>query len=159
MSGIHTIGKCRAMTRWLLVSDCASRPQGTLVPNRATLEGETQAGVLGAATGQAIIDADVGPGDRIGAVAMQAAKTSGVAASVAVSAPIAVFEPTMRQSYGVQVERLGRAAGDPRIGGKPMIRAPSANAWNRKPTTGMGCLRALRDGPARNHSMEVRPIR
>lgn len=112
MSGIHTIGECHALTHWLLVSDCASRPQGTLVPSRATVEAVTQVGALGAATGQAIIDADVGLGERIGAVAMQAAKTAGLGASVALSAPVAVFEPTMRRSYGEQVERLGRAAGN-----------------------------------------------
>ncbi|OYR28470.1 hypothetical protein CEV34_1171 [Brucella pseudogrignonensis] len=43
---------------------------------------------------------------------MQAAQTVGVAASVAVSAPITVFESTMRRSIGEQVERLGRAAGN-----------------------------------------------
>ena len=112
MSGILTIGKRRAITRWLPVSDCASRSQDTMVPSRATVEGVTQVGALGAATRHASIDADVGLGDHLGAGAMQAAQTVGVAASVAVSAPITVFESTMRRSIGEQVERLGRAAGN-----------------------------------------------
>lgn len=83
-----------------------------MVPSRATVEGVTQVGALGAATRHASIDADVGLGDHLGAGAMQAAQTVGVAASVAVSAPITVFESTMRRSIGEQVERLGRAAGN-----------------------------------------------
>lgn len=63
-------------------------------------------------SGQTITDSDIGLGDRIGAVAMGAAQTVGGAASVAVSTPIAVFDPNTRRNYGEQIERLGRAAGN-----------------------------------------------
>lgn len=62
--------------------------------------------------GQTITDSDVGLGDRIGAVAMGAAQTVGSAASVVVSAPIAIFDESTRRSYGEQVDRFGRALGN-----------------------------------------------
>ncbi|WFU11147.1 alpha/beta hydrolase [Rhizobium sp. CB3090] len=60
--------------------------------------------------GQTITDSDVGIGDAVGAVAIGAAQTVGSAASVAVSAPIAIFDPRTRQNYGEQVRRLGVSA-------------------------------------------------
>jgi esterase/lipase superfamily enzyme len=62
--------------------------------------------------GQAVTDSDVGLGDRLGAVALGAAQTVGGAASVAVSTPIAVFDPATRRSYDEQILRLGTAAGN-----------------------------------------------
>ena len=62
--------------------------------------------------GQTVTDQDVGIGDRIGAVALGAAQTVSGAASVAVSAPISVFDPATRRSYGDQLSRLGTAAGN-----------------------------------------------
>ncbi len=47
--------------------------------------------------------------EAIGAVGIGAAQTVGTAASVAISAPIAVFDPRTRENYGRQVERLGRS--------------------------------------------------
>lgn len=62
--------------------------------------------------GQAVSDSDVGLGDRIGAVALGAAQTVGGAASVAVSTPIAIFDPATRRTYNEQVNRLGNAVGN-----------------------------------------------
>ncbi|MGK6317075.1 alpha/beta hydrolase [Neorhizobium sp. DT-125] len=62
--------------------------------------------------GQTVTDSDVGLGDRLGAVALGAAQTVGGAASVAVSTPIAIFDPTTRRTYEDQVHRLGNAVGN-----------------------------------------------
>ncbi|TDK35688.1 alpha/beta fold hydrolase [Rhizobium deserti] len=62
--------------------------------------------------GQTVSDSDVGLGDRIGAVALGAAQTVGGAATVAVSTPIAVFDPATRRNYGGQVQRFGTAVGN-----------------------------------------------
>jgi esterase/lipase superfamily enzyme len=62
--------------------------------------------------GQTVTDSDVGLGEAIGAVGIGAAQTVGNAASVVVSAPIAVFDPRTRRNYGEQVERLGRSFGN-----------------------------------------------
>ena len=62
--------------------------------------------------GQTITDSDVGIGEAVGAVAIGAAQTVGNAASVAVSAPIAIFDPRTRQNYGEQLRRLGASAGN-----------------------------------------------
>jgi esterase/lipase superfamily enzyme len=62
--------------------------------------------------GQAVTDSDVGIGERLGAVALGTAQTVGGAASVAVSAPIAVFDPTTRRNYNDQVGRFGQALGN-----------------------------------------------
>jgi len=59
--------------------------------------------------GQTITDSDVGLGEAVGAVALGVSTTVGNAASVAVSAPIAVFDPRTRRNYGEQVQRLGRS--------------------------------------------------
>lgn len=62
-------------------------------------------------TGQTVTDQDVGVGKALGAVAIGAAQTVGTA-SIAVSAPIAVFDPRTRRSYGDQVQCLGRSLYD-----------------------------------------------
>ncbi len=62
--------------------------------------------------GQTVTDSDVGLGDRIGAVALGTAQTVGGAASVAVNAPISIFDPATRRNYGDQVDRLGRSVGN-----------------------------------------------
>lgn len=62
--------------------------------------------------GQTITDSDVGLGEAVGAVALGVSTTVGNAASVAVSAPIAVFDPRTRRNYGEQVQRLGRSVGN-----------------------------------------------
>ena len=63
-------------------------------------------------SGQTITDSDVGLGEAVGAVALGVSNTVGNAASVAVSAPIAVFDPRTRRNYGEQVQRLGRSVGN-----------------------------------------------
>ncbi len=60
-------------------------------------------------SGQTITDSEVGLGDRIGAVAMGTAQGVGSAASLVVSAPIAVFDPNTRRTYTEQLDRFGRA--------------------------------------------------
>ncbi|MCC7274121.1 MAG: alpha/beta hydrolase [Alphaproteobacteria bacterium] len=63
-------------------------------------------------TGQTITDSDVGLGARIGGVAMGAAQSVGSAAAIAVTAPIAIFDPGTRRTYDEQIRRLGRAVGN-----------------------------------------------
>jgi esterase/lipase superfamily enzyme len=62
--------------------------------------------------GQTVTDSSVGVGDRLGAVALGAAQTVGGAASVAVSTPIAIFDPNTRRNYNDQVGRVGQAIGN-----------------------------------------------
>jgi esterase/lipase superfamily enzyme len=61
--------------------------------------------------GQTVTDSPIGLGESIGALAVGTAQTVGSAASVAVSAPIAVFDPNTRRSYNDQVDRLGQSLG------------------------------------------------
>ncbi len=49
--------------------------------------------------GQTITDSQVGLGDRLGAVAIGTAQGVGTAASLVVTAPIAVFDPNTRKTY------------------------------------------------------------
>ncbi len=60
-------------------------------------------------SGQPITDSKVGLGDAFGAVAIGAAQTVGSAAGVAVSAPIAIFDPNTRRNYDGQLQRFGRS--------------------------------------------------
>lgn len=62
--------------------------------------------------GQTITDSEIGLGEAVGAVAIGAAQTVGSAASVAVSTPIAVFDPRTRRNYGQQLNRLGQSVGN-----------------------------------------------
>ena len=59
--------------------------------------------------GQTITDSQVGLGEAVGAVAMGAAQTAGSAVSVAVSTPIAIFDPRTRRNYDAQLKRLGQS--------------------------------------------------
>ncbi|MDT4848049.1 hypothetical protein FQZ97_821300 [compost metagenome] len=59
-------------------------------------------------TGQTITDSDIGLGERLGAVALGTAQGVGSAASLVVSAPIAVFDPNTRRTYDEQIDRFGR---------------------------------------------------
>lgn len=61
--------------------------------------------------GQTVTDSPVGLGESIGALAVGTAQTVGSAASVAVSAPIAVFDPRTRRTYTEQVDRFGQSLG------------------------------------------------
>lgn len=61
--------------------------------------------------GQTVTDSKVGLGEGLGAIALGTAQTVGSAASLAVSAPIAVFDPNTRRSYGDQVNNLGQSFG------------------------------------------------
>ncbi|MGU3574376.1 alpha/beta hydrolase [Brucellaceae bacterium C25G] len=61
--------------------------------------------------GQTVTDSDIGLGERLGAVALGAAQGVGSAASIAVSTPIAIFDPTTRRTYNQQIDRLGNAVG------------------------------------------------
>jgi esterase/lipase superfamily enzyme len=62
--------------------------------------------------GQSVTDSEVGLGERIGAVALGTAQTVGSAASIAVSTPIAVFDPVTRRNYTDQWRRLGNSVED-----------------------------------------------
>lgn len=62
-------------------------------------------------TGQTITDSDIGLGERLGAVALGTAQGVGTAASLVVSAPIAVFDPNTRRTYNEQIDRFGRTVG------------------------------------------------
>ncbi|PDS36696.1 esterase [Rhizobium anhuiense] len=59
--------------------------------------------------GQTITDSNVGLGEAVGAVAMGAAQTARSAVSVAVSTPIAIFDPRTRRNYDAQLKRLGQS--------------------------------------------------
>jgi esterase/lipase superfamily enzyme len=59
--------------------------------------------------GQTITDSEVGLGEAIGAVAIGTAQTAGSAVSVAVSTPIAIFDPRTRRNYDAQLRRLGQS--------------------------------------------------
>ncbi|WP_374844526.1 alpha/beta hydrolase [Paenochrobactrum glaciei] len=61
--------------------------------------------------GQTITDSDIGLGERIGAVALGVGQGVGSAASIAVSTPIAIFDPTTRRTYNQQIDRFGHAVG------------------------------------------------
>lgn len=63
-------------------------------------------------TGQTITDSNIGIGDRLGAVALGTAQGVGSAASLVVTAPIAVFDPKTRKTYDEQIDRFGRAVGN-----------------------------------------------
>jgi hypothetical protein len=62
--------------------------------------------------GQTITDSEVGLGEAVGAVAIGAAQTAGSAVSLAVSTPIAIFDPRTRRNYDSQVKRLGQSVGN-----------------------------------------------
>ena len=62
-------------------------------------------------TGQTITDSDIGLGERLGAVALGTAQGVGTAASLVVSAPIAIFDPNTRRTYNEQIDRFGRTVG------------------------------------------------
>ncbi|WP_370878556.1 alpha/beta hydrolase [Pararhizobium capsulatum] len=62
--------------------------------------------------GQTVTDSNIGFGDRLGAVALGTAQTVGSAASLAVSAPILIFDPNTRQNYKGQIDRLNTSAGN-----------------------------------------------
>ncbi len=61
--------------------------------------------------GQTVTDSEIGLGQRVGAVALGTAQTVGSAASVAVSTPIAIFDPETRDTLDDQLQQLGRTAG------------------------------------------------
>lgn len=63
------------------------------------------------AMGQRLSDGQAGFGEKLGQVAVGAASVAGRAASVAVSAPIAVVDGRTREGLGDQLEDLGRQAG------------------------------------------------
>nr|WP_245404808.1 alpha/beta hydrolase [Ancylobacter gelatini] len=62
--------------------------------------------------GQTVTDSEVSLGDRIGAAAMGVGQTVGSAAGLAISAPIAVFDPKTRRSYEGQMQQLGRSVNE-----------------------------------------------
>ena len=64
------------------------------------------------AEGQTVTDSRAGLGDRIIQVTTGAASAVGTAASLAVSAPVAVVDPHTRRSLGDHVESLGRSVSD-----------------------------------------------
>jgi esterase/lipase superfamily enzyme len=57
--------------------------------------------------GQTIQGSDVSLGERVGGFAMGLGQTVGGAAGIALSAPIAIFDPNSRRTYDEQVEHLG----------------------------------------------------
>jgi esterase/lipase superfamily enzyme len=62
------------------------------------------------ADGQTLTDAQVTLGERIGGVAQGAAGTLGKAATLAVSAPVAIIDPNTRETLGDQMTSLGASA-------------------------------------------------
>ena len=72
------------------------------------------------ADGQTLTDAKVTLGERIGGVAQGAAGTLGKAATLAVSAPVAIIDPNTRETLEDQAVSLGRRQ-----------RARSLRPWRR----------------------------
>ncbi|TDH38095.1 alpha/beta fold hydrolase [Pseudohoeflea suaedae] len=66
--------------------------------------------------GQTITDQDIGLGAELGATALSVTNTVGSAAGVAVSVPIAIIDPSTRQSLDDQVGRFGESL-DNSLGG------------------------------------------
>ena len=64
------------------------------------------------ASGQTLHDGNSGLGDKLGGVAAGAVTTVGKAASLVISAPIAIIDPKTRAGLGDQVEDLGGHIGD-----------------------------------------------
>jgi esterase/lipase superfamily enzyme len=64
------------------------------------------------AAGQTLHDGNSGLGDKLGGVAAGAVTTVGKAASLVISAPIAIIDPKTRAGLGDQVEDLGGQIGD-----------------------------------------------
>ncbi len=67
--------------------------------------------------GQPVTDQDVGLGTEIGAAAISVTNTVGSAAGLAVSAPIAILDPSTRGTLNDQAERFGGHLGDTLTGG------------------------------------------
>lgn len=64
------------------------------------------------ASGQTLTDSDVSIGDRIGQLTTGAAASVGSAAGLIVTAPIAIFDPNTRNTYGQRVGQFGETVGD-----------------------------------------------
>jgi esterase/lipase superfamily enzyme len=62
--------------------------------------------------GQTVTDQDVGIGTEIGATAIAATNTVGSAAGLAVSVPIAIVDPSTRNTLGDQANRFGTHLGN-----------------------------------------------
>jgi hypothetical protein len=63
-------------------------------------------------SGQTVTDSRIGLGERLGAVVAGAATVVGSAASMAISAPVAILDADTRKNYGDQVKRLGQSLND-----------------------------------------------
>jgi esterase/lipase superfamily enzyme len=63
------------------------------------------------ASGQTLTDSRAGLGDKIGLVTTSAAGAVGRAASIAVSAPVAIIDPRTREGLGDQLDELNRHVG------------------------------------------------
>lgn len=74
--------------------------------------------------GQTVTDQDVGIGAEIGATALSVTNTVGSAAGIAISAPIAIVDPSTRSTLGDQANRLGTNLGNT-IGGLDVVSGPA----------------------------------
>jgi esterase/lipase superfamily enzyme len=64
------------------------------------------------ASGQTLTDSSVGLGERIMTTTAGAAASVGNAASLVVSAPLAIVDPTTREHYGDQIDAFGQSVQD-----------------------------------------------
>lgn len=64
------------------------------------------------ASGQTLTDSDVSIGERIGQLTTGAAASVGSGVGLIVTAPIAVFDPNTRQTYGQRMGQFGETVGD-----------------------------------------------
>ncbi|WP_110032843.1 alpha/beta hydrolase [Hoeflea marina] len=62
--------------------------------------------------GQAVTDQDIGLGAELGATALSVTNTVGSAAGLAVSVPIAILDPSTRETLEAQADRFGRNLGN-----------------------------------------------
>jgi alpha/beta hydrolase family protein DUF900 len=102
--------------------------------------------------GQTLTDAKATLGERIGGVAQSAAGTLGEAATLAVSAPVALIDPNTRETLEDQAVSLGKSAKDTiaspitavTSGSAPSHCKQSADAEASRPVEGTGCEPAPR---------------
>lgn len=85
--------------------------------------------------GQSVTDQDIGLGAEIGATALSVSNTVGSAAGLAVSVPIAILDPSTRETLDAQADRFGRNLGNSVQG----LVDPKLDLARRCTRAGTGC--------------------
>ena len=80
--------------------------------------------------GQTVTDQDLGLGAELGTTALSVSNTVGSAAGLAISAPIAIIDPSTRATLDAQSQRLGQNLGNSLMGVVPVL--PGNTATRRR---------------------------